>query len=156
MLRSKLRGSFQHPGCLFIEIPFNTYLKRFFSTLYISNWSIQIPDKKGNNTKRFAGFVQCFTATLHDHVLARTQVKWYDPVSHLTDVFSFFLHNVPMSAVLQTTDPIPACQAASIHGLSIKSASKQEERTWPVIKDPLKRGACYPGWDLCTYCFGAK
>lgn len=86
----------------------------------------------------------------------RTQAKRYDPVSHLTDVSSFFLHNVPMSAVLQTTEPIPACQAASIHGLSINPAREQEEQTWCVKKGPLKRGACYRGWDLCTYCFGAK
>lgn len=87
---------------------------------------------------------------------ARTQAKRYDPASHLTDVSSFFLHNAPPSAVLQTTEPIPARQAASIHGLSIKTASEQEEQTWSVKKVPLKGGACYPGWDLCTYCFGAK
>lgn len=82
--------------------------------------------------------------------------KSYDPASHLTDVLSFFLHNVPTSPVLQTTEPVPARQAASIRRLSITTASEQGEQTWAVKKEPLKRGACYPGWDLCTYCFGAK
>lgn len=63
MLRSKLRDNYQHPGCLFIEIPFNNYLKSIFSTLYISNRSIQIPDKKG------------IKPTLHDRTPARTQAK---------------------------------------------------------------------------------
>lgn len=157
MLRSKLRVNYQHPGCLFIEILFNNYLKKkILHALQLKPKRPKILDKKGNKTKRLAAFVKGFTATLHDRMRARTQAKRYDPVSHLTDVFAFFLHNAPTSAVWQTTEPIPTRQAASIHGLSIKSASEQEEQTWSVKKVPLKRGACYPGWDLCTYCFGAK
>lgn len=66
-----------------------------------------------------------------------------------------FFYVSTMSPVSQTTEPIAARQAASLHRLSINMETEQGEQNWAVKKDPLKRDACYLGWGLCMHCFGA-
>lgn len=135
----------------------------FFSSLFTTQTFIT-RIKETIKPKRL--LLKGITATLHDRMRECMEAKWYDSVSHLAGAFSFRLHNVPVSPVSQTTEPIAARQggftarAVNQHGNGTRGTKLGCEEG-PIEKRRLlsRRGSVYAlFWrritenaDLCSY-----